>query len=124
MFIISSPTKYEYLFSSQEIPYKSENGIPLKMDLCQGYAAMFFGKLPFRQFGKKYAYVYEIPTKRMLSLDEWTPEIKRYFEEEKQKFKLPFKYRFGWLFTILGTFLFIVLMFAGLLAYLLFITKK
>lgn len=124
MFVIYSITKYEYHFVTQELPFKSKNGAPLKMDICQGYAAMFFGKLPSGPLGKKYAYVYETPIKRMLTLDEWTPEIKNYFEQEKVKYKLPFKYRFGWLFIILGTFLFIVLMFAGLLAYLMFITKK
>ncbi len=124
MFIVSSITKYEYHFVTQEIPFKSKNGAPLKVDICQGYSAMFFGKLPSGPLGKKYGYVYEVPTKRMLTLDEWTPEIKNYFEQEKTKYKLPFRYRFGWLYIILGTFLFVVLMFAGLLAYLMFITKK
>mgnify|MGYP003693301183 CR=1 FL=1 len=44
MFIITSTTKYEYLLATEDIPFKSKDGNPLKMDICQGYAAMFFGK--------------------------------------------------------------------------------
>ena len=124
MFIITSTTKYEYLLATEDIPFKSKDGNPLKMDICQGYAAMFFGKIPSNPLGKKYAYVYETITKRMLSLDEWTPEIKNYFEQRKSAYKLPFKYRFGWIYIILGLFLLIVLLFAGLLTYLMLITKK
>ena len=124
MFIITSTTKYEYLLATEDIPFKSKDGNLLKMDICQGYAAMFFGKIPSNPLGKKYAYVYETITKRMLSLDEWTPEIKSYFEQRKSAYKLPFKYRFGWIYIILGLFLLIVLLFAGLLTYLMLITKK
>lgn len=124
MFIIGSTKKYEYLFATEMIPFKSKQGFPLQMDICQGYAAIFFGKIPSHPFGKKYAYVYESANKRMLTLDEWTPEIKLYFESAKSKYKLPFKHRFGWLYILFGSFALIILLFLGLFAYLIFISKK
>lgn len=100
MFVISTVTKYEYLLATEVIPFLSEQGLPLQMDICQGYAAMLFGKLPNHPFGKKYAYEYEAQTNRTLTLDEWTSEIKHYFEQSKTKYKLPFKNRMGWLYIV------------------------
>lgn len=124
MFIIGSITKYEYLLATGKIPFISKQGFPLQMDICQGYGAMFFGKLPSHPFGKKYAYVYEIGGNRTLTLDEWRPEIKQYFEQAKTKYRLPYRYRFGWLFILLGTLLLIVLSFVGLFIYLLYFARK
>lgn len=124
MFIVSSITKYEYRLATEDIPFKSKDGNALQMSICQGYAAMLFGKIPSNPIGKKYAYVYEKNTKRILSLDEWTPEIKSFFETTKTKYKLPFRYRFGWLYILLGTLLTIILLFVGLFLFLYFFAKK
>lgn len=124
MFIISSTTKYEYLLATETIPFISKQGFPLQMDICQGYAALFFGKFPSHPFGKKYAYLHEVGRNRTLTLDEWTPEIKNYFEQAKTKYKLPFRYRFGLVYIILGTILSIVALFVGLFIYLMYFAKK
>lgn len=124
MLYISHITKYPYLLATEVLPLQSKEGNALQMDFMQGYSAMFFGKIPYSAIGKKYAIVSDSSTKRQLSIDEWTPEMKTYFETRKHLYKLPFRYRFGWVYVWLGALLFVILLFAGLIAYLLFITKK
>lgn len=124
MFYFSQITKYPYLLATEVLPFRSKVGNALQMDFMQGYSAMFFGKVPYSALGKKYAIVSDSSTKERLSIDGWTPELKNYFETRKQQYKLPFRYRFGWIYVWLGAFLFVVLLFAGLIAYLMFITKK
>ena len=124
MFYFSQITKYPYLLATEVLPFRSKVGNPLQMDFMQGYSAMFFGKVPYSALGKKYAIVSDSSTKERLSIDEWTPELTHYFETKKHLHKLPFRYRFGWVYVWSGAFLFVIALFAGLIAYLMFITKK
>jgi len=124
MLYIAPITKYPYRLASETLSFRSKAGNPLQMDFMQGYSAMFFGKVPYSALGKKYAVVLDSITKEKLSIDEWTSELRNYFEIRKQRYKLPFRYRFGWVYVWSGAFLFVIALFAGLIAYLMFITKK
>lgn len=85
---------------------------------------MLWGKVPSNTVGKKYAILEDMTTNKVLALDEWSPEVKEYFEREKGKYKPPFRVRFGWVYIMLGTFLFIIGLFATLIVYLMIITNK
>src|SRR5690554_163312 len=124
MFYFSQITKYPYLLATEVLPFRSKVGNPLQMDFMQGYSAMFFGKVPYSALGKKYAIVSDSSTKERLSIDEWTPELTHYFETRKQQYKLPFRYRFGWVYVWSGAFLFLMALFAVLIAYLMLIAEK
>lgn len=124
MIHVISVTKYPYLLSTEILQLKSKEGNPLQMDFMQGYSAIFFGKIPYSALGKKYAVVSDSVNGIPLSIDEWTPALKHYFEQRKQIYRLPFHYRFGWIYTWLGAFVLVILLFAGLIVYLMTITKK
>lgn len=124
MFYISHVTQYPYLMASEKLPFRSQEDNALQMDFMQGYSAIFWGKFPYGKLGKKYAIVYDGVTKKSLTIDEWTPEIKAWFKKENTKYKLPFRYRFGWIYVWLGALLFVAALFAGLIGYLMIITKK
>lgn len=124
MLYIAPITKYPYRLASETLSFRSKVGNALQMDFMQGYSAMFFGKVPYSALGKKYAIVSDSSTKERLSIDGWTPELKNYFETRKQQYKLPFRYRFGWVYVWLGAMLFVLLLFAVLIAYLMLIAEK
>lgn len=124
MIFISTTTVYPFHLHTDMLPYPGPGGSRLTISFYQGYAAMFWGKIPSNTIGKKYALVKEEDTQRILSIDEWPPEAKVYFEKEEGKYKVPFRIRFGWIYIIAGTFLFLVMLFVLLIAYLMLITKK
>lgn len=124
MLYIAPITKYPYRLASETLSFRSKVGNALQMDFMQGYSAMFFGKVPYSALGKKYAIVSDSSTKERLSIDEWTPELTHYFETRKQQYKLPFRYRFGWVYVWSGAFLFLMALFAVLIAYLMLIAEK
>lgn len=124
MIFISQITRYPYHLATEVLPFLSKAAILCRWIFMQGYSAMFGGRIPYSVLGKKYAIVSDSVTKEKLSIDEWTPELTRYFETRKQQYKLPFLYRFGWIYVWSGALLFLVLLAVGLMAYLMLITKK
>lgn len=124
MIFIGRTTVYPFHLHTEVLSPSIADRRNLKISFYQGYAAMFWGKVPSNTIGKKYAVVEDMDTKRILSIDEWPQQVKEYFEKEKTKYRVPFRIRFGWMWILLGTFLFITALFASLIIYLMIITPK
>lgn len=124
MLVISQVTVYPLLLHAETLPFTAKNGNALNISFFVGHTAMFWGKVPYQTIGKKYAIVKDTVTQKPLTIDEWTPEIKNYFEKEKIKYKAPFRYRFGWLYVWLSVLLFIIALFAVFILYMMLSSKK
>lgn len=124
MIFIGRTTVYPFHLHTEVLPSGISGGKHLNISFYQGYAAMFWGKVPSNMIGKKYAVVKDIDTGEILTVDEWPQHVKEYFEKEKIKYRLPFRIRFGWMWILVGIFLFITALFTFLIIYLMIITPK
>ncbi|WP_185289680.1 hypothetical protein [Chryseobacterium lactis] len=124
MIFIGRTTVYPFHLHTEVLPSGVSGGKHLNISFYQGYAAMFWGKVPSNVIGKKYAVVKDIDTGEILTLDEWPQHVKEYFEKEKLKYRPPFRIRFGWMWILVGIFLFITALFTFLIIYLMIITPK
>ncbi|HAY3551353.1 hypothetical protein KRE47_10905 [Elizabethkingia meningoseptica] len=120
MIHINEVTVYPFLLHTETVPFSTN----LKINFYQGYTAMFWGKIPCTTSGKKYAIIEDMVFGKRFTINDWTPELRLYFEQNKARYKTPFRIRFGWLYILLGTIVFIVALFTLLILYLMIINKK